>query len=243
MNRRRTTRPYRVYRRKYASNRRRTLNRRTGGYRGIETKFIDSWLTAAAITSPTDCTGGERDPSTQQCLNGITQGVGESNRIGRRFRMQNISIKGIVETTKQTNLTTDPGFAPTVSLWLVLDKQTNETQLNSEDVFVNPSANGRLATECHFNLENKDRFIILKKKTMTFGIPNGYNDAAGTGAYGSNVRTFSMYKNLKGLRVNTSGTTNTIGNITDKSLHLIAFTNSVSLAPLLFYNARLRFTD
>lgn len=243
-------RPYKRYRRRFPVRRPgmrpnityQRRNRRTGGFIGMENKFNDSFASNRLIVAPTGAAGGELDPVTQQCLNGITQGIGESERIGRRIRMKNIAINGIVFVSGDTLQTTFP-VAPNVVIYLVLDKQTNGVQLKSEDVFVNPSANSSLATNVHFNLENKDRFLILKKKTIIFNQINSFNDAAGTGTVGRIEKPFTIFKDLKNIRVNYTGVGNTVSSIADKSLHVITYCSNVDMAPGISYNCRLRYYD
>ncbi len=48
-------------------------NIRTAGFTGIELKFYDTFLIAGSLTSPTDATGGEHNPSATISLNTVTQ--------------------------------------------------------------------------------------------------------------------------------------------------------------------------
>ena len=55
------------------------------------------------------------------------------------------------------------------------------------------------------------------------------------------TQAFSIFVDLKDLVTTFTGTTSDIANIADNSLHVIAFTVADSGAPILSYNARLRF--
>jgi len=51
---------------------------------------------------------------------------------------------------------------------------------------------------------------------------------------------FKLFAKL-GIKVNYQGTTETVANITDNSLHVIGFTTAIAMGPAISYNARLRF--
>lgn len=216
-------------------------NQRTGGYLGLEKKFLDLFVANGTISAPTDASGGEHDPGTQSCLNGITQGTSESNRIGRNVTIKSVQVSGQVVCPIQSSATTGDE-AGVVKLYLVLDTQTNGAQLNSEDVFKNISGDARLAASPFRNLEFSKRFTILKKKKVTLRMPPITGATTAIEQQGFQI-PFEMYHNFgDGMVVNYTGTGNTIAAITDNSLHIIAYTSSTGLGPKLYYNSRLRFT-
>ncbi len=208
---------------------------------GIEVKFYDQKLIGAAITAPSDATGGEQDPSATLLMNTVVQGDGESQRDGRKITMRSIYIEGAVTIPVQTGQSAADA-ATTVFIALVMDKQTNGATINSEDVYVNPGANAATAPYPLRNLENTKRFRILATRKMSFATPQMTNDTGATGGVivGSSQQRFKIFKRLSA-QVNYKGTTETVANITDVSLHLIAFASSVELVPSLSYISRLRF--
>lgn len=218
------------------------LNRRTAGFLGIEKKFYDTSLNNSALTAPANATGGEHDPSATICLNTVTQGDGESQRDGRQITMRSLQLKGQVRCAAQT-LQSSADNASKIFIAVVLDTQTNGAQLNSEDVFKNTSANAIQAANPFRNLQFAKRFRVLATRSFTLTPLMLANDAAATGnlTQGGLLKSFDMFINLKGIKTLFTGTTETVANITDNSLHVVAFTNSVGLVPELSYNARLRF--
>lgn len=219
----------------------RILNTRTGGYLGMELKFRDYGYNAAIATA-SDCTGGEADPF-EACLNGISQGDGQSNRDGRKYTIKSVNVKGTVRITAQTNETTAI-TVPSIFIALVQDKQTNGAQLNSEDVFVNPSAQTGTAAAPFVNLEFQSRFNILKTVHLSSKDFAGNASAAYDGTnleYQGCFADFSLYKAFSGLQVTCTGTTGNIASIMDNSLHIIAFSTNSDMTPLLTYNSRVRF--
>ncbi len=211
---------------------------RTGGFTGIERKFYDTSLVAAALTAPTDSSGGEHDESTTICLNSMTQGDGESQRDGRKATIQSTFVKGFIDVPRQINQTAGDG-ASKVYIALVLDTQTNGAQLNSEDVFTNDSANATLAASPLRQMQFTQRFRILDTAEMVFQGPNIAYDGTNLEQQGEQ-QAFHLSSNLE-FSTQYSGTTESVANITDNSLHIIAFTNNVGLAPTISYNARVRF--
>lgn len=216
-----------------------SLNARSGGFLGIEKKFYDTTLVAGVVNSSATMASMENDPASVNCLNGVDQGDGESQRDGRKIAMDSIQVSGHVRIPAQIDQTS-LDLAPVVKVYLVLDKQTNGAQLNSEDVFVNPGASTATSDAPFKNLQYDSRFQILGVRTFTCPpIPATWD---GTNMEASGVTLpFSIYKSLKGMQVTFKGTTAGVANIVDKSLHIIACCNAQNSAPTLYYNSRLRF--
>jgi len=80
-------------------------NQRSGGFLGIEKKFYDTGLTSAALTAPTDATGGEHDPSSTSMISTPAQGDSEQNRDGKRIVIKSVQITGVVRCASQTDQT------------------------------------------------------------------------------------------------------------------------------------------
>jgi len=215
-------------------------NTRSGGFMGIENKFYDTSLINSSLGSPTDASGGEHNPSATICLNSVVQGDGESERDGRQIHMNHISIQGTVKCNPQADQTA--GSEPTICMIaLVLDTQTNGALLNSEDVFVNPGANAQTAAQPFRNLQYTKRFKVIKKVMVHFDAP-AYATYDGTNIEsGGQTRAFEIHAPLN-IVTQYKGTTETIANIVDNSLNIVAFCSNTEQGPDLYYNARLRFT-
>ncbi len=226
-------------RRRVAPRRQRRRNARTAGFLGIEKKFYDTSLQGASIGAAGGLNAGEYNPSATICLNSVTQGDGESQRDGRKIVMKYISVSGKVDYALGSNQTSLDTF-PTIKIYLVLDQQTNGALLNSEDVFINPSAHASLSASSFRNLQYIQRFKVLKTVTIStrprMAVYDGTNiEEAGHGY------PFTMNVPLNDIPVNYSGTTETIANIVDNSLSIVAFATATSAGNVLSYNARLRF--
>ncbi len=214
---------------------------RTGGFTGIERKFYDTSLVGGALTAPSDSTGGEHDQSATICMNSITQGDGESQRDGRVASIQGAYVKGVIKSVAQ-HATAVADDACKVYVALVLDTQTNGAQLNSEDVFKNDAANANLAGSPMRNMQFTQRFRVLDTFECVLENANMANDTGATGGLqqSGQLVPFTLSSNLQ-FRTQFSGTTESVANITDNSLHIIAFVSNTELVTTLNYNARIRF--
>lgn len=225
----------------------RAANVRTGGFLGIEVKFLDAPKSITALTAPTGATGGELDPSSVVvgCLSAPAQGDGPTNRDGKKIMMKSIFINGMISIDQKTGQSTSD-IAPSVFLALVLDTQSNGAQLNSEDVFTNQNAAAITATVPQRNMSFVSRFKVLKTWKYQFPTFNMANDTGATGGIVQAGQTmpFEISKKFKdGIPVNftTALTSADIANVIDNSLHLIGFVNDVTAVPNISYNSRMRF--
>jgi len=219
----------------------RRRNSVTMGFLGIEKKFYDTALTATTIPAPTDCSGAELNPTSTSLISTPAVGDSEQNREGKKINILAVKIDGWVYRDSAEAQIAPP--APcNVYVALVLDKQTNAAAMNSEDCFKNTGASALLAGRPMRNLLFATRFQILKEAEFELDIPGIGYQAANDMSWGGQGRKFSWFLRFpNGLPVNfNAGTTSSVANVIDNSLHIIAFANQASTANLL-YNARIRF--
>lgn len=219
------------YRRKAASR----PNARTGGFLGVENKFLDSSIALTVMSST--WAGGELDPAGGS-LAAIAQGDGESNRDGRKVTLTSIHVRGHLEL--QMASAASAGQAEVGTVYLVQDMQTNAAQLNAENVISDfTSAVGGYESLPHAfqNLQYSKRFRILRKFTTAM------NPVAGAGNGTSNDFSGGKYPFEWNVKVNIpvihSGTTAAIGSITDNSIHVIGCGSSPNCK--VAYVSRVRF--
>jgi len=214
---------------------------RTAGFLSIERKFYDTSLTETAIPAPTDSAGGEMDPSATSMVSTPAVGDGEQNRDGKQIVCLYLEIKGHVRTSA-IEAALFPGQFTQVMVAVVLDKQTNAAQLNSEDVFKNLAGSATTATEVLRNLLFGKRFRILKEHVFDVTPNATTQQAANDYSTSQGGKSFRWFIPLRNLKINfNAGTTASIANVLDNSIHVIAFANNVGLTPVIAYNARLRF--
>jgi len=215
------------------------INPRVGGFLGIEKKFFDTFLATTVIVNPTDCAGGELDPATISCLNGVAQGDGESNRDGKNYLIKSLHWFGRVVTNTQTNKT-GGWVPPSVFIAIILDTQTNGAQFNSEDVYTNPAGSSANNSCLQRNLQYSSRFRVLKTFKVDFNQQTLSYD-------GTNMEGCGMSKSIEchldnlNIKVQCTGTTGVVSNITDNSLHVLGFSTNGTETVNLTYTSRIRF--
>lgn len=223
-------------------------NIRTGGLLGVETKFLDIPITATAIVSNATCASGEIQPTSivTGCLSAPAQGDGAQNREGKKIVIKSLLLQGTVTLTAQDALATlNTEQFPTIFLAVVQDKQTNGVTVNSEDVFTNISAAAASCVTPFRNMSNTSRFNVLATKTIparAFFTVASNNASATTISTAAVVVPFKLSSTMR-MPVNfaISSTTADVANVIDNSLHLIAFTSSAAMAPVITAGCRIRF--
>jgi len=214
---------------------------------GAESKFFDSSLTGTAIGFDTGCAGGELDPATILCLNGVPLGDTDSSRDGSIISQSYLHIQGTLRFVAQSDQTSGDTL-PSVFLAVVLDKSTSGgsltqgAQLNSEDVYTNPSGSATTLSNPFRRLQNITRFDVLKKRTFRCPMINMSYDGTNIEQQGVDV-PFEFHIPLKGMqtRFYSSNTSGYVTGIQDNSLHLIGFSTSSTVSVQINYNARLRY--
>lgn len=213
-------------------------NAATMGYMGIEKKFYDTSF-SGTLTAATDATGGEFDPSTTSMITTPDQGDGPSQRDGKRITCKYIEFKGALSVAA-AELQANPTGYNKVFLALVLDTQSNGAQMNSEDCFKNTAASANTNAAPLRNLLFGSRFKVLKQKVFDLTPQTLSHFAVDSFAWAGRQQEFHWYVPLNDMPVNFNlGTTASIANVIDNSVHVIAFSTSTAVS--LTYNARLRF--
>lgn len=88
-------------------------------------------------------------------LNGITQGTDNTQRIGRLVHIRKIFFSGYIDSKLAT-------LPMSVRLVVVYDRQTNGAAFNITDLY--DTFGGNVTTSSMRNLDNRDRFLVLKDK-------------------------------------------------------------------------------
>lgn len=188
-----------------------------------ELKFFDT-----ALSFLVDTTG--EVPATGQ-LTLIPQGVTESTRIGRRCTIKSIQIRGTAVWNPAAG-----NVGATISyIYLVWDKQCNGAAASVTDVLTSNLMSTALA-----NLENSDRFIILKR----FVIPQ-QSEAGVNGAFSINQFPIDYYRKCNiPIDFDSSASTGALTTIKSNNLFLLAGSEAVT-DDLVSVNGtcRLRFSD
>ncbi len=129
---------------------------------GVEKKFFDGSKGNTSISA----TGTITDDS----LNEIAQGDGESNRDGRKIIIKSVHVKGLVKADAATTPTTTGNR---IRIIMYLDKQANGATATVADLLEDADING------FRNLSNSGRFTFWYDRSMDLNNIAGSYDGAG----------------------------------------------------------------
>lgn len=206
-----------------------------------EKKFVDQGIViATGMQANTGWAAGELDPVTNNCLNAIAQGTGDSQRIGRKYAVHSIEVTGQVSVPAETNQTTGDTAISTF-IALVWDKQTNGAQLNSEDVYKSVQAEVQSICSPLRVLTFSKRFKVLRTEQCVLKPPTLSWDGTNM-EQGGDTHQFKWFvKFFKPIIVECTGTTAVVTSIMDNSFHVVG--QASSSAALITYNSRVKYSD
>ncbi len=176
-------------------------------------------------------------------LSGVTEGNGQSERIGRKYSIHSIHLKGQVWINHVESMAGPPGDRQ-VRLVLVWDKQTNGAAFTPSSVMLAPDEeiNG------FRNLENTKRFRVLWDEVID--LPQLGLSQSAVNAHDTGTRSVCFKKSIQfktPIQVTCTGTTNGVSSISDNNINLMACESDKHSAGdtrtlNLNYNCRLRYT-
>lgn len=188
---------------------------------GPELKFFDT-----ANTFTFDSTG--EVPATGQ-LSLIRQGAGESQRIGRKCVVKSIFIRGRVTLTPGAGAVA----ATTVYLYVVQDTQCNGAAAGATDVLTSTAFNSAFR-----NLDNSERFKILKRFTVTLNVTAGV-----TTAYNNMTQAIEWYGKCS-IPLEFGADTGAVSDLRTNNIFFLAGSDGQQDDTVDFLGAtRLRFSD
>jgi len=187
--------------------------------------------------------GGELDPtgSSVNCISAVAQGDGESERDGRVYYIESIDIYGTCSIPETEGATSPESDDRNVRIAVIWDTQTNNAQLNAEDVFLTTATIGDYHS--FRNLQFSKRFKVLKNKRVRIPAAQAQVNEGGANLFANAqvVVPFEIHKTFETpIKVRCSLTTGVVAAITDNSLHICAVTTKQ--VTNVGYNARIRFT-
>ncbi len=214
--------------------RKKTFSRSYPAYDKPEMKFRDTEVNLASVT----LAWSTKNPTTVLCLNAIAQGDSPIDRDGRVYYIHSVMLKGQL-TSVADQADNSPKNDLIFRVCMVLDKQTNQTELTASDVM------RVVGTEDFLSFRNLDfttRFKIIHDKNITmrrFYQNEGVSSSYASGA--ESVRWDWYHKFANPIKVVCSGTGGTIAEITNNSIQIIVCANTAAQLKLS-YQARVRFS-
>lgn len=216
----------------------RAKNARTSGFVDIENKFLDSELTATALTAG----WVSLNPTGTGCTDSISvpaQGDGESERDGRVYHINSVHVKGLITKASDESTGSPLGDCP-VRVILYWDTQTNASEAVATDIM---DAGGTTDLLAFRNLQNSKRFVVLKDKTMMIRSEHMNEGAVNSFAHSSVQIPFQFNKKFKKpIKVRCAGTTANVSSVQDNNLGIAAITGDAAQGYQIQYQARIRFT-
>lgn len=181
---------------------------------------------------------------TISLLNGIAEGTGTFNRVGRRCHMKSLRFTGWIGFTALAG----NGAGELIRLMIVYDRQPNGSLPAATDVLQSLDQAGNNSTSVYdgLNTANFERFRVLRD--IKWSIP----DTGVAGAAGPNQlqtiqasSTVDFFIKLKDLEVHFSGNGGTITNISTGTIFLLGIGSqaAASAAFRMNYVTRLRYID
>ncbi len=164
-------------------------------------------------------------------VNLIAQGVGESQRVGRKCVIRQVHARWNIRNAGTSDTATAD---ETVRLMFVLDKQANGANASVTDMV---ETSNYLSFN---NLANKGRFRTLMDRTYTLNSMGG----AGNGTANDTLSVAiddSLYKNVN-IPIEFDGVNGTIGEIKSNNILVVTFSRVGAIA-LMDLRMRLRFSD
>lgn len=184
-----------------------------------------------------------KDP-TSACLFDPIPGTGIDNRIGRRVAVHSLKIRGEIEipNVNDAAVGTQACAAILCRLIIVLDKQTNGAQMNSQNLI--DSGAGNLAWDMFQATAQFGRFRILKDKRIKLQNPNFGSDLTVYDRCGLSYPFEYIFKFRKPILVHFNATGGgTIADIVDNSFHVLCAANNIASNPYIQYKCRTCYTD
>lgn len=204
------------------------LRNRTAGATLSEKKVLDINATTLAIENAT---------GSPLLLNACIAGSQNFNRIGRKINLRSLQIRCVLTPT---DLTTN---AQMVRMLLVYDRQTNGAAPTYADVIKSQNIAGTTSSLAGdmVNLDNRDRFEIIRDKIFSFNFGDSAGYAPSPGSY-----ECSEYIRLQDRpTVYNAGAAGTVGDIQSGSLYIFWISTQAAATGATLQNLtyRTRFID
>lgn len=165
-------------------------------------------------------------------LNGVATGNGISSRDGRKIALKSVQAKLLItQNVNQTN-------ASVLRAILFIDRSPDGTAPTITQVL--DTTHGS-RNEAFRNLDYRDRFVILKDKSIVFYAHPPYDSAKTEGNY--KVWNFIKYKKLKLNTIFDASDTGTIADINAGALYLYLYSTAATYPALADICACVRFID
>lgn len=148
-------------------------------------------------------------------LNGTQLGSDYTNRIGRKIYMKSLYIRGFVAPELAINIPTGViSLGQQARMIIFIDNQPNGATPAVTDLLVSASPASQL------NLNNRDRFAVLRDETFEFSPMTTTNTPAFTAVSGELVKSVNKYLKINKETIYNAGNAGAIGDINSGALYM-----------------------
>lgn len=180
------------------------------------------------------------------CLNNVAQGNGASERLGLKYAITSVHVKGVVEFAATLFAGPGGGLSPVARIMLVIDKENNGQTAASPDLCYDNPGGVPISPQDVFttrNISNSRRFHVLRDLMLDKGPCGLTHDGSNYVTQAVSV-PFDIYHKFKTpLVVNcTAGSPGGARNVI-RSNALDLYAISQDSASIITYRSRIRYTD
>jgi len=178
--------------------------------------------------------------TTTMCI--PSQGVGYTNRVGRRINLKSIYFRGFFGNAVSTGGLSQAAYGGTsLRVMFVYDLQPNGQLMERGELLLNDDNDESITSQ--LNLNYRERFKILLDKEITLG-PAVYSTTAGFTSFGSNTQQYLKYYKKVNLMVTFFSTSNEndVATIATGVLYLVLVASTSGRIESRF-STRVRFED
>lgn len=168
--------------------------------------------------------------TTTQLLNGVAAGTDFYNRVGRKIRMKSILVKGFVSLQSPGSGATASSEQYPVRVAIVYDEQpATGTNIAASTIFQGVDNTGASVVGPYvgLNLNNRDRFKILRDWTICL---KPITNAGTTASYGDGMHAAQDFSFYKKLDLDAIFTDTSASNISTGSIYFIAYQQQAAQA-------------
>lgn len=207
-------------------------NNRTGGSMGIELKYRDLHVndTVLYVSLNAGTNLINRDPDNVLCVNGVPQGNSANQRIGTRYTMKSLHIRGhLMHQPSNAGGYHEP-HSVVARIVVYIDTQNNAstTQPIPTTILQSVDVGTQEDLYAYRNLQYTNRYKILYDKLFTMKPNAAY--VGGTQSYnGATKHLWSMNAKIPAkyatVDCTTAGISGNLPDITNNAIHVMAYTD------------------
>ncbi len=179
-----------------------------------------------------------------ESVNNISQGVNESQRVGRKATVKSIHMRFDCNLTSRNNIANPPP-GDTIRIMVYWDKQTNGDAATVNNLLADDPGTAGRSYRSWSNLNNKGRFVTLMDKFITINPQNYTTDTSGDPpvidySKGNEYHWCEFHKKVN-IPIEFSGSTGNQQEIRTNNIGVLFITHNDVIT--VDWNSRIRYVD